>query len=130
MPEFRKELRYAPTHEWARLEGELVRVGITDFAQSELSDIVFVELPKVGQELARGREMGVVESVKSASDLYAPISGRVVEVNAALAKTPELINTSPYEKGWLVLIKPSDPSELGSLLDAEAYERATKEAKH
>ncbi len=130
MPEVRKELRYAPTHEWVRLEGELVRVGITDFAQSELSDIVFVELPKVGQELVRGREMGVVESVKSASDLYAPISGQVVEVNTALTKSPELINKSPYDKGWLVLIRPNDTAELDSLLDAEAYERSTREARH
>lgn len=123
-------MRYAATHEWARLEGELIRVGITDFAQSELSDIVFVELPKVGQELVKGKEMGVVESVKSASDLYAPVSGQVVEVNQALTKTPELINKSPYGSGWLVVVRPKDMKELESLLDAAAYEKLIQESKH
>lgn len=123
-------MRYAATHEWARLEGELIRVGITDFAQSELSDIVFVELPKVGQELVKGKEMGVVESVKSASDLYAPVSGQVVEVNQALTKSPELINKSPYGSGWLVLVRPKDMKELESLLDAAAYEKLIQESRH
>ncbi|MEM2870183.1 MAG: glycine cleavage system protein GcvH [Thermoplasmata archaeon] len=130
MSEVPRDLRYAATHEWARLEGELIRVGITDFAQSELSDIVFVELPKVGQELVKGKEMGVVESVKSASDLYAPVSGQVVEVNQALTKTPELINKSPYGSGWLVVVRPKDMKELESLLDAAAYEKLIQESKH
>ncbi|MEM4728935.1 MAG: glycine cleavage system protein GcvH [Thermoplasmata archaeon] len=130
MSEVPRDLRYAATHEWARLEGELIRVGITDFAQSELSDIVFVELPKVGQELVKGKEMGVVESVKSASDLYAPVSGQVVEVNQALTKSPELINKSPYGSGWLVLVRPKDMKELESLLDAAAYEKLIQESRH
>lgn len=130
MTEIPKDLRYTKTHEWARAEKDLVRMGLSDYAQGELSDIVFVELPKVGQEVAQGKEMGVVESVKSASDLYAPVSGTVVEINDKLVKAPEMINKSPYKDGWMVAIKPKSHDELKSLMDAAAYEKVTKETHH
>lgn len=130
MTEIPKDLRYTKTHEWARAEKDLVRIGLSDFAQSELSDIVFVELPKMGQEVVQGKEMGVVESVKSASDLYAPVSGTVVEINDKLVKAPEMINKSPYKDGWMIVVKPKGSDELKSLMDAAAYEKATKEAHH
>jgi glycine cleavage system H protein len=130
MTEIPKDLRYTKTHEWARAEKDLVRIGLSDFAQSELSDIVFVELPKMGQEVVQGKEMGVVESVKSASDLYAPVSGTVVEINDKLVKAPEMINKSPYKDGWIIVVKPKNHDELKSLMDAAAYEKATKEAHH
>ncbi|MBM4249389.1 MAG: glycine cleavage system protein GcvH [Euryarchaeota archaeon] len=128
--EIPKDLRYSKTHEWARHEKDRVRVGLSDFAQGELSDIVFVELPKVGAELVQGKEMGVIESVKSASDLYAPVSGTVLEINSALSKNPEMVNKSPYGDGWMVVIKPKSPDELRSLLDHSAYEKHVAEAKH
>ena len=130
MVEIPKDMRYSKTHEWARTEKDLVRVGITDFAQTELSDIVFVELPKPGQEVTAGKEMGVVESVKSATDLYAPVSGTVVEVNDKLTKSPELINKSPHKDGWIVAIRPKNHQEMDALLDAAAYETLTKETHH
>ena len=130
MTEIPPDLRYAKTHEWARSEHDIVRIGITDFAQSELSDIVFVELPKMGQELVAGKELGVVESVKSASDIYAPVSGTVVEVNDRLSKNPELVNKSPYKEGWFVAVRPKNAAEMGALMDAAAYDKAVKEAHH
>lgn len=130
MVEIPKDLRYTKTHEWARHEKDRVRIGLSDFAQGELSDIVFVELPKIGTELAQGTEMGVIESVKSASDLYAPVSGTVLEVNDRLSKNPELVNRSPYGDGWLVLVKPGSPDELKGLMDHGAYEKHIKETKH
>jgi len=130
MVEFAKDVKYTKTHEWARMEKDHIRIGLSDFAQSELSDIVFVELPKVGQEVALGKECGVVESVKSASDLYSPVNGQVVEVNEKLAKNPELINKAPFGDGWLVLIKPKSPDELKALMDVSTYEKHVKETKH
>jgi glycine cleavage system H protein len=130
MVEVPKDLRYTKTHEWARMEKDGVRVGLSDFAQGELSDIVFVELPKVGQEVTQGKEMGVVESVKSASDLYSPISGQIVETNDKLSKNPEMVNKSPYTDGWMVLVKPKSADELKGLMDAGAYEKHIKETKH
>jgi glycine cleavage system H protein len=121
MPEIPEDLRYAETHEWARDEEGLIRVGITDYAQGELGDVVFVDLPQIGRQVTQGESCGAVESVKAVADLYAPVSGQVVEVNAALADAPELVNQEPYEGGWLVVIEPSDPRELDALLDAEAY---------
>lgn len=122
-----KELRYSKEHEWAKVEGDKVRVGISDFAQSELGDIVFVELPEVGTELTVNESFGSVESVKTVSELYAPISGKVVEVNSELEDSPELVNESPYEKGWMIVIEPSDISEVDNLLTAEQYEEMIKE---
>lgn len=118
-----KELRYSQEHEWARVEGNTVRIGITDFAQSELGDIVFVELPEVGAQLTANEPFGSVESVKTVSELYAPISGKVVAVNEELNDNPEYVNESPYDKAWMIIIEPSDPSELDNLLTAEQYEQ-------
>lgn len=121
------ELRYSQEHEWVKVEGDKVRVGITDFAQSELGDIVFVELPEVGDELTVNEPFGSVESVKTVSELYAPISGKVVEVNEDLADDPQFVNESPYEKAWMVVIEPSDKSEVDNLMSAEQYDEMIKE---
>lgn len=116
------ELRYAESHEWAELlDDGLVRIGISDHAQEQLGDLVFVELPEEGAEVSKGEACAVVESVKAASDIYAPVSGEVVKVNETLADTPELINGDPYGDGWLFIVKPSDEDELGELMDADAY---------
>lgn len=116
------DLRYAASHEWSRQEADgTITVGITDHAQDLLGDVVFVELPEVGRSVTAGEKCAVVESVKAASDIYAPVSGEVVEVNAALADTPELVNSEPYAGAWFFKIKPSDASELDKLMDAEAY---------
>ena len=116
------DLRYVDSHEWIRLEDDgSVTVGITDHAQQALGDVVFVELPEVDAELALGAEAGVVESVKAASDIYVPISGKILAVNEALADDPELVNNDPYEDGWFFRMKPSDAAELEVLLTAEAY---------
>ena len=116
------ELKYASSHEWARLEGDIVVVGITDHAQEALGDLVSVELPEVGDTVAAGDEAGVVESVKAASDIYAPVSGEVVAINTALEDTPELINSDPYGEGWMYKIRVSSVEELDDLLSAEEYD--------
>jgi len=121
--EVKEDLKYTDTHEWVRIKGDLAQIGITDHAQSELTDIVFVELPNVGEEIKKGEELCVVESVKSVSEIYAPVSGRITNVNKKLEETPEVINESPYEEGWIAEIEIKDKSELDSLLDAEAYKR-------
>ena len=115
------ELRYSKEHEWAKVEGNRVRVGITQFAADRLSDVVYVELPKVGSQVAFMQPFGVVESVKAVSDLYAPVSGKVSEINEALAQKPEVINTDPYGQAWMIVVEPTDLGELGQLLDAGAY---------
>ena len=115
------DLRYSTDHEWAKVEADRVRVGITDFAQDNLGDVVFVALPQVGVTLDAGASFGEVESTKSVSDLYAPVSGEVVEVNAELEATPELLNRDPYGEGWICVIAASDTSQLDGLLDAAAY---------
>ncbi|MES9659378.1 glycine cleavage system protein GcvH [Cytobacillus sp. T106] len=122
-----KELRYSEEHEWVKVEGEKVRVGITDFAQSELGDIVFVELPEVGDSITVNEPFGSVESVKTVSELYAPISGKVVEINEELNDSPEFVNESPYEKAWMVVVEPADSSEVDKLMTAEQYEEMTNE---
>jgi len=111
-----KELRYSEEHEWVKVEGEKVRVGITDFAQHELGDIVFVELPEVGAVVTADEPFGSVESVKTVSELYAPVSGKVVEINEDLSDSPEFVNESPYEKAWMIVIEPSDASEVENLM--------------
>lgn len=122
MSELPKELRYLETHEWVRHEGDgIVTIGITDHAQDSLGDVVFVELPEVGQVLDAGEEAGVVESVKAASDIYAPVSGEVIAINDMLEDEPEAINNSPYGDGWFFKIRLSDPTELDGLLDADGY---------
>lgn len=116
--------RYSESHEWVRREGDLMVCGITDHAQQELSDVVYVELPEVGSKFARGDVFGVVESVKAASDLYMPMGGEIVAVNEALSGSPELVNQDPYGQAWMLKFRPSDPSEWDSLLSPEAYEQS------
>ncbi len=123
MSEFPTELKYADSHEWARLEEDgAVTVGISDFAQSALGDVVYIELPEVDATIQTGEEAGVVESVKAASDIYAPVNGIVVAVNEKLEDAPELVNEDAFGDGWLFRVQPDDPTELEDLLDAEAYE--------
>jgi glycine cleavage system H protein len=124
------DLRYTREHEWAKVEGDRARIGITDFAQKELGDVVFVELPKVGATVTAMTTFGVVESVKAVSDLYAPLSGEVAEVNADLAKTPELVNSDPYGAGWMVVVKLSRLAEAGELMTADAYRQLIEGAGH
>ncbi|MCC2637502.1 MAG: gcvH [Moraxellaceae bacterium] len=116
------ELKYAPSHEWVRVEGDIATVGITDHAQEALGDLVFIELPEVGDVVAAHDEAGVVESVKAASDIYAPVSGEVIAINEALADSSETVNNDPYHDGWMYKIRMSDPVELDDLLDADAYD--------
>lgn len=118
---FPADLKYTKNDEWVRIEGDSATVGISDYAQDQLNDIVYVELPDVGASFAQGGSFGVVESVKAASDLYLPIGGTVTEVNSELQDTPELINTDPFGKGWIVKIKVSNAAEADSLMDVEAY---------
>ncbi|AMQ05319.1 MULTISPECIES: glycine cleavage system protein GcvH [Sporosarcina] len=120
-----KDLRYSEEHEWVKDEGGNYRIGITHFAQSELGDIVFVELPSVGDDIKADEPFGSVESVKTVSELYAPISGKVIEVNEGLEDSPEFVNESPYENAWMIVVEPSNVSELDELMSAEAYEKMT-----
>ncbi|WP_156288495.1 glycine cleavage system protein GcvH [Oceanobacillus salinisoli] len=122
-----EELLYSKEHEWVKKEGNKVRIGITDFAQDELGDIVFVELPEAGDEMKVDEPFGSVESVKTVSELYAPISGTVVEINEDLEDSPEYVNESPYEKAWMVVVEISDESELDNLLKPEEYRQLTEE---
>ena len=116
-----EDVRYAEDHEWIRIDGETARIGISDYAQDQLGDIVYVELPEVGARLSRGEEFGTVESVKAVSELYMPVAGEVVSVNGALEDAPERVNTAPYDDGWMIEIKPGDPAEADSLMDLAAY---------
>ena len=120
-------LKFSREHEWVRMEGNAALVGITDYAQSELGDVVYVELPEVGAAVEANSTFGVVESVKAVSDLYAPVSGSVTEVNEQLEEEPELVNSDPYEEGWMIKIEMSDTSELDGLIDAEEYRNLTEE---
>ena len=122
------DLRYTRDHEWARLEGDLVRVGITDFAQEALGDVVFVELPPLGTVIDAEGTLGEVESTKSVSELYAPIAGEVVEVNSELVSAPERLNADPYGAGWICVLKPSNSGQLDGLLDAAAYDELIAES--
>ena len=124
--EFPQELRYTEQHEWIRAEGDRVRVGITDFAQDALGDVVYVDVPEVGTEVKAGQAFGEVESTKSVSDVYAPVSGKVVERNGTLSDTPQTVNDDPYGQGWMIVIEPTDRSELEALLDASAYQQFTE----
>lgn len=119
--EFPAELRYTQEHEWVRPEGQAVRVGITDFAQDALGDVVYVDLPEVGATVQADQPLGEVESTKSVSDVYSPVSGTVVDRNPLLEERPELVNEQPYGDGWLVVIQPDDPAAVQGLLDADAY---------
>ena len=130
MGNYPAELKYYKEHEWARVEGNLARVGITFYAQEQLGDVVFVELPKVGAKVSQIKPFGVVESVKAVSDLFAPLSGEVVEVNAELVKKPELINQDPYGKGWMVVIQVSNPPEVNTLFSVKQYEEFLAKGGH
>ena len=121
--EVRDGLKYTKTHEWVKSAGNKVKVGITDHAQEALTDIVFVELPAVGKQVKKGEELCVVESVKSVSEVYAPVSGKIVAVNTKLDESPEIINDKPYDDGWLVELEITDKAELNTLLDATAYKK-------
>lgn len=123
--EIRDDCRYLETHEWARQEDGTVRIGITDFAQDELGDIVFVELPAVGETIEAGTAFGVVESIKAVSDLYAPLSGEITATNDGLIDAPERLNDDPFGEGWMLEVEPSDASELDALLSPEEYESRT-----
>jgi len=124
------DLKYTPEHEWAKKEGDRIRVGITAFAQEQLGDVVFVELPKVGAKVAQRQSFGVVESVKAVSDLFAPVSGEVLEVNGALPTAPETVNQDPYGKGWMIVVKPSRAAEWDQLLTAAQYEELIVQSGH
>jgi glycine cleavage system H protein len=119
--EFPKDIRYTKEHEWVRVTGDTGVIGITDYAQGELGDIVFVELPAKGKKIVRNESMGTIEAVKAVSDLYAPLTGEVLEVNAELEKNSELVNSDPYGKGWMIRIRIADPGEVGELLDDAGY---------
>jgi len=123
MSEVPEGLRYTKDHEWAKVEGEVATVGITDHAQGELTEFVYVQLPKKGAKVKKGEVLAVVESVKNTADVYAPVSGEVVEVNSPVDDDPSLINRSPYENGWLARIRMSEDGELGKLMDAAAYRK-------
>lgn len=121
MAKIPENLRYAKSHEWARLEGDTVIIGISDYAQSELGDVVYVEMPEVGEEYSQGQAFGVVESVKATSDVYAPMGGKVIAVNEALTDDPAVVNHDPYGEGWIVRLQVSNAAEWNALLDAAAY---------
>lgn len=125
--EFPEDLRYTKEHEWTRLEGGRVRIGITDFAQDALGDVVYVDLPEVGAAVTAGESCGEVESTKSVSDVYAPLAGTIAEVNSDLADAPERINEDPYGEGWICLLEPEDAAAYESLMDAAAYRALTEE---
>jgi glycine cleavage system H protein len=124
---FPEDLQYTRDHEWARVQGNRVTVGITDFAQDQLGDVVYVEFPDVGDVIKKGEAFGVVESTKAVSDLFAPVSGKVVEVNSPLADAPETVNEDPYEEGWMIVVEISDPKELAELMDAPTYRKFVEE---
>jgi glycine cleavage system H protein len=126
MPSYSEGLKYSKEHEWVKVEGKIATIGITDYAQDSLGDVVYVEVPPLGKALKAMDEFGVVESVKSVSSLYCPVSGRVVERNEALEKQPELVNDSPYENGWIIKVEMSDPAELNGLLSASDYQKLLK----
>lgn len=129
MSEVRDGLRYSKDHEWVKVEGDNVRLGISDHAQHQLTELAFIELPKVGKDLKKGEVLGIVESVKNTADVYCPVSGTVVEVNSGLEDDPQVINKSPYDDGWLAVLKVKDKAELDDLMDAQAYRRFLEQGK-
>jgi glycine cleavage system H protein len=125
--DFPEDLRYTREHEWARSKGKNIVVGITDFAQDSLGDVVYVELPDVGDPVKKGESFGVVESTKAVSELFSPVTGKVVEVNDPLSDAPETINEDPYEEGWMIVIEPADAKEIDALMDAKTYRAFVEE---
>ena len=130
MSQIPKDLKYTKTHEWVKVEGDTAIVGITDFAQEQLSDIVYVDLGNIGKKVNQEQAFGTIEAVKAVSDLYAPVSGEVIAINEDLKNTPDLVNKEPYSKGWMVKIKLSDATQLGKLLDAKGYEDLVSKSSH
>jgi glycine cleavage system H protein len=127
--DYPEELRYTKEHEWVSVEeGDRVRVGITDFAQDALGDVVYVDIPEEGTEVTSGQAFGEIESTKSVSDIYSPVSGRIAERNGVLSETPDLVNRDPYGEGWMVVVEMSDPSELNRLMNAASYREMVEEA--
>ncbi len=124
---YNSDARYAKSHEWARRDGDVMVIGISDYAQHLLSDVVYVELPSEGDKVTAGESLGTVESVKAAEDAYSPVSGEVVEVNTALEANPEWVNEDPYGKAWLIKVKPSDPNQFNALMDADTYAKFVAE---
>lgn len=120
---FPGNVKYTSSHEWIRVEGQIGWVGITDYAQSELGDVVFVELPAIGTKIAQGKSFGTIEAVKAVSDIYGPVSGEVIEANKEVQSVPDAVNKDPYGKGWMIKMKIGNPGELAALLDAEAYKK-------
>jgi glycine cleavage system H protein len=127
--EILKELRYSEEHEWAAVDDNIATIGITDYAQEQLGDIVYIELPETGTEVTKGDKFGVVESVKAVSDLYSPVTGTVVTVNTGLPNTPETVNEEPYGDGWMIRVEMSNPEELDDLMSAAEYEKFVEEAE-
>jgi len=125
-----QDLKYTKSHEWVRVEGEIATIGVTDYAQSELGDITYLELPDVGGSVSGGEPFGVVESVKAASDIYTPIDGEVIERNEDAIAAPDVVNSSPYEGAWLIKVRVSDPAQLEQLMSAEEYEELLKNSAH
>jgi len=130
MAELPGDRRYTKEHEWVKLDGDVGTVGITAFAQSELGDVTYVEVPKVGQKLSKGDPFGVVESVKAVSDIYAPVAGEVIEVNEALADQPETVNDSPYDRAWMIKLRVEDPGEVETLLGPDEYAQHIQAGGH
>lgn len=130
MADFPSDLKYAKTHEWVKLDGDTATIGITDFAQGELSDIVYVEITAVGKTIKRNEPLGTIEAVKAVSDLYSPVSGQVLEANEGLKDSPANVNKDPYGAGWMAKIRLSDPAEMNNLLDAAAYAELAKKSAH
>ena len=126
--EFPQGLRYSQEHEWVAVDGNIATIGITDYAQEQLGDVVYVELPAIGKTLNKEETFGVVESVKAVSDIYAPVSGTVSEINAELPNTPELVNADPYGKAWMIRVQLSNPQEVNEMMDAAAYQKFVEEA--
>lgn len=129
MSEVREGLRYSKDHEWVKVEGGNARVGISDHAQHQLTELAFIELPKNGQKVNAGEVLGIVESVKNTADVYSPVSGEVIEVNSALEEDPQVINKSPYDQGWLAVIRLDDPDEVSMLMDAATYKKFIEQVK-
>lgn len=125
-----KDLKYTKSHEWVRIEGEIATIGVTDYAQSELGDITYLELPDVGGSVSGGEPFGVVESVKAASDIYTPIDGEVIERNEDVIAAPDVVNSSPYDSAWLIKVRVSDPAQLDQLMSADEYDTLLQSAAH
>jgi len=124
-----KNLKYSQTHEWVKVDKDVVTVGVTDFAAKRLTDLAYLELPSIGEKVAKGSSFGVVETVKAVSDLYSPISGKIIKVNEDLSKEPDTVTEDPYGEGWMIIVKIEDLSELDTLMDSEKYEQLVKKEK-